>query len=78
MVRHQDRPDDGRLALGGNAPDYSSYMALLPEQNKVVLLVNRPLRTALHPDGVVDGLAPAPGQEPPPIRQLPAVGHARP
>ena len=59
------------VSHGGNVPDYSSYMALLPEQKKgVVLLVNAdhyglPFILMEVGDGVAALLA---GQEPPPIR----------
>jgi len=56
---------------GGNVPDFSSYMALLPEQKKgVVLLVNSdhwglPFVLPETGDGVAALLA---GEQPPPIR----------
>jgi CubicO group peptidase (beta-lactamase class C family) len=59
------------VSHGGNVPDFSSYMALLPEQKKgVVLLVNAdhwglPFVLPEVGDGVAALLA---GEQPPPIR----------
>ena len=59
------------VSHGGNVPDFSSYIALLPEQKKgVVLLVNAdhyglPMVLPEVGDGVAALLA---GEQPPPIR----------
>jgi CubicO group peptidase (beta-lactamase class C family) len=59
------------VSHGGNVPDFSSYMAILPKQKKgVVLLINSdhyglPIILPEVGDGVVAMLA---GQQPPPIR----------
>jgi hypothetical protein len=60
------------VSHGGNVPDFSSYMAILPEQKKgVVLLVNAdhwglPFVLPEVGDGVAALLA---GEQPPPIRR---------
>jgi CubicO group peptidase (beta-lactamase class C family) len=71
------------VSHGGNVPDFSSYMAILPEQKKgVVLLVNAdhwglPFVLPEVGDGVAALLA---GEQPPPIRLgfLPRVMRALP
>jgi CubicO group peptidase (beta-lactamase class C family) len=71
------------VSHGGNVPDFSSYMAILPEQKKgVVLLVNAdpwglPFVLPEVGDGVAALLG---GEQPPPIRLgfLPCVMRAQP